>query len=476
MKMFMVTHNINGLFDGDDVVLTQWASELAELALPMDPDFIAVHMQEVGGSNWKSEGVNRSKMIVSALVKLFREHWCSGFLCNPDTSNEFTALGAVFLVRRSILGEVRMWDFGEQNGTMAGGGRPSGWKSLDDDQVVGAETLGPSLGDTAKVKCRHGKFPQHFFAESPGWSRKGFLHTRWSLAGCEVDMLNVHLFHDASNLTAIERPRADESGSLYAARRLGALRHALHGTCAVAAHREADTIAALADAAGHTVVTTDTVPMATPDVAPAATAHGAMSRQREQQQEQRAEDRIAHGRRALFVFGDFNFRLDLPAVVEMLAGPAGLAAVSGGQTVTLPVTLPSALGTNLALGEKMFSLSVPGTLEHLLEGGTASTLRTFDREPCTLFADRALPLFELPVRFAPTYMRDTDESAAAGSPRYGTKRCPAWTDRVLMDRGAWGLVQAATAAPQYTSCVQPPGSMHCDHDMVYLAFELGASS
>ncbi|VVD02963.1 unnamed protein product [Leptidea sinapis] len=36
------------------------------------------------------------------------------------------------------------------------------------------------------------------------WSRKGFLRTRWCIRGTAVEFVNIHLFHDASNLMAME--------------------------------------------------------------------------------------------------------------------------------------------------------------------------------------------------------------------------------------------------------------------------------
>lgn len=47
------------------------------------------------------------------------------------------------------------------------------------------------------------KFPQQFFPECK-WSRKGFLRTRWNIDGTTIDLINIHLFHDASNLAACE--------------------------------------------------------------------------------------------------------------------------------------------------------------------------------------------------------------------------------------------------------------------------------
>ncbi|XP_073970941.1 inositol polyphosphate-5-phosphatase A isoform X3 [Rhodnius prolixus] len=36
------------------------------------------------------------------------------------------------------------------------------------------------------------------------WSRKGFMRTRWNLNGTVFDLINIHLFHDASNFVAME--------------------------------------------------------------------------------------------------------------------------------------------------------------------------------------------------------------------------------------------------------------------------------
>ena len=35
------------------------------------------------------------------------------------------------------------------------------------------------------------------------WSRKGYMRTRWRIRGTVIDLVNIHLFHDASNLMAM---------------------------------------------------------------------------------------------------------------------------------------------------------------------------------------------------------------------------------------------------------------------------------
>ena len=48
------------------------------------------------------------------------------------------------------------------------------------------------------------KFPLQYFPESR-WSRKGYLRTRWRFSPEAIlDLVNIHLFHDASNLKSVE--------------------------------------------------------------------------------------------------------------------------------------------------------------------------------------------------------------------------------------------------------------------------------
>ncbi|XP_063233437.1 uncharacterized protein LOC134537094 isoform X2 [Bacillus rossius redtenbacheri] len=65
------------------------------------------------------------------------------------------------------------------------------------------------------------KFPQDFFPECK-WSRKGFLRTRWNLNGTVFDLINIHLFHDASNFVSME-----SFPSVYCKNRRRALEHTL---------------------------------------------------------------------------------------------------------------------------------------------------------------------------------------------------------------------------------------------------------
>uniref|UniRef100_A0A183CJH4 inositol-polyphosphate 5-phosphatase n=1 Tax=Globodera pallida TaxID=36090 RepID=A0A183CJH4_GLOPA len=55
------------------------------------------------------------------------------------------------------------------------------------------------------IFCPSEKFRHHFWP-SFRWARKGFLHTRWKIGTRILDFINIHLFHDDSNLNFIENP------------------------------------------------------------------------------------------------------------------------------------------------------------------------------------------------------------------------------------------------------------------------------
>uniref|UniRef100_A0A182T7H0 inositol-polyphosphate 5-phosphatase n=1 Tax=Anopheles maculatus TaxID=74869 RepID=A0A182T7H0_9DIPT len=135
------------------------------------------------------------------------------------------------------------------------------------------------------------KFPQQFFPECK-WSRKGFLRTRWFLNGTVFDLVNIHLFHDASNLEACE-----EYPSVYCKSRRRALVHTLERF-----HK-------------------DTVNRPVP----------------------------------YFVFGDFNFRCDTEGVIKKLTEDLTMHRVQNTKNDSTKVHYRDATGTNvLTVGKKEF--------------------------------------------------------------------------------------------------------------------------
>jgi hypothetical protein len=99
VRVLLLTQNVTGVFDEMGAALTQWVGEMQELVAQHASDFIAVHLQEVGGAEWKGGGMDRAVPFVAAVREAFEGFWCSGLVCNPNVAEGFTALGCMYLVR-----------------------------------------------------------------------------------------------------------------------------------------------------------------------------------------------------------------------------------------------------------------------------------------------------------------------------------------------------------------------------------------
>ncbi|KAJ3603981.1 hypothetical protein NHX12_028722 [Muraenolepis orangiensis] len=147
--VLLVTANVGSLFDNVGEIQTGWLHEFYMTVHRHKPKFIALHFQEVGGKDYMSiessqemKEYNRSCVYVDNQFK---------------AEDRFTALGSMYFIH-STLKDVYQYDFTE-------------------------------------------KFPKNFWPDFK-WSRKGFMRTRWNIHNQGLDLVNVHLFHDASNLIA----------------------------------------------------------------------------------------------------------------------------------------------------------------------------------------------------------------------------------------------------------------------------------
>ncbi|XP_026322989.1 type I inositol 1,4,5-trisphosphate 5-phosphatase [Hyposmocoma kahamanoa] len=205
VPLLLVTANVGSIFEDPSVMLPIWTSEFLQAVSRMDPKFIALHLQEVGGKAYEKS---------MQYVKDFVQRLCDCpelrlydkiriFLDEDFSSPEkFTALGNMYFAHASLT-DLKIWD----------------WDLKAYVEVSGKEV---HSGNIEKVTTKEkAKFPQHFFPECK-WSRKGFLRTRWMIRGTCVEFVNIHLFHDASNLLALE-----PFPSVYCRSRRRALRHTL---------------------------------------------------------------------------------------------------------------------------------------------------------------------------------------------------------------------------------------------------------
>uniref|UniRef100_A0A182UB36 inositol-polyphosphate 5-phosphatase n=1 Tax=Anopheles melas TaxID=34690 RepID=A0A182UB36_9DIPT len=275
LPILLITANVGSVFEDPSNLLHLWIKEFLDHIAARQPAFIALHLQEVGGKTYE-----KSMEYVQEFIKqLCESDELQGYnrirvYLDEDynSAEHFTALGNLYFVR-STVSHVLMWNFLTHE-----------WDSVE------GKSIHTGSIETVATKEK-AKFPQQFFPECK-WSRKGFLRTRWFLNGTVFDLVNIHLFHDASNLEACE-----EYPSVYCKSRRRALVHTLERF-----HK-------------------DTVNRPVP----------------------------------YFVFGDFNFRCDTEGVIKKLTEDLTMHRVQNTKNDSTKVQYRDATGTNvLTVGKKEF--------------------------------------------------------------------------------------------------------------------------
>ncbi|XP_062537964.1 inositol polyphosphate-5-phosphatase A-like isoform X2 [Armigeres subalbatus] len=276
LPFLLVTANVGSVFEDPSRLLSIWIQEFLSNVASRRPAFIALHLQEVGGKTY-----DKSMEYVQEFIKNLCEsaeladyNRIRVYLDEDYNSAEhFTALGNLYFAIRTI-DSLQMWNFLTHE-----------WESVEGKNI--------HTGNIESVASKEkAKFPQQFFPECK-WSRKGFLRTRWSLNGTVFDLVNIHLFHDASNLAACE-----EYPSVYCKSRRRALVHTLERF--------------------HQDSVNQTVPY--------------------------------------FVFGDFNFRCDTEGVIKKLTEDLTMHRVPNPKNDSTKVQYRDSDGSNvLTVGKKEFN-------------------------------------------------------------------------------------------------------------------------
>ena len=57
LRVLLITHNASGVYDDMESRLSLWIDRLTAMVAAQRAEFIAIHMQEVGGSNYKNGGL-----------------------------------------------------------------------------------------------------------------------------------------------------------------------------------------------------------------------------------------------------------------------------------------------------------------------------------------------------------------------------------------------------------------------------------
>ncbi|XP_075147189.1 inositol polyphosphate-5-phosphatase A isoform X3 [Haematobia irritans] len=275
-RSLLVTANVGSLFEDPKRLLKPWLSEFLKKIAELDPRFVALHLQEVGGKTYEKSLEHVQEFISNLcedpamrLFEIVRIYMDEDF----KSAEHFTALGNLYFIHKDLK-KVRYWNFVSHS-----------W-----EMVTGKEIY---CGNIESVECKEkSKFPQHFFPECK-WSRKGFMRTRWEINNTVFDLVNIHLFHDASNLAACE-----EFPSVYSKTRRRALVHTL----------------------------------------------------------ERFHLDEKNGFVPFFIFGDFNFRCDVEGVVKALTGNLSAHRIQSIKNENIKIHYRNLAGDNiLTIGKKEFS-------------------------------------------------------------------------------------------------------------------------
>ncbi|CAH2275142.1 type I inositol 1,4,5-trisphosphate 5-phosphatase-like [Pelobates cultripes] len=381
LGVLLVTANIGSLSDHQPGQLQQgWIQELYKTIQHHRPAFIALHLQEVGGKNYK-KNMDSALQFIRELMQgeeLSAYDRTIAFI-DSDFSQPhlFTALGSVYFIHHSVC-KIHIYDFQEGTFVSVPAGQSVTSGSLEDCPIVHKE-----------------RFPQDFWSEFP-WTRKGFMRTTWQIDNRTFDLVNLHLFHDASNFVSYHC-----SPSVYSANRKKALDHIL-----TRLQENSD------------------VPF--------------------------------------FLFGDFNFRLDLNKMILEQGWDLKTRNDSDGKTIEYEQDGE----VRLIMKSKRFEYHNV----KILQEDSGRALLMYDFEPLHFHSG----LTEMPISFPPSY--PFSEVVTRPSEFMGT-RCPAWCDRVFMSHSARDLLNKEKDGKR---CVwyDRIGADVCmgDHKPVFLYFDMEVPS
>ncbi|KAF8789083.1 inositol polyphosphate-5-phosphatase A-like [Argiope bruennichi] len=349
VSFLLVSANVGSIFEDPENLLKTWLKEFLLVVKRSDPKFLALHCQEVGGKNSK-DAMKLVEEFVRALMTSEELHHFGQIrlFLDEDYTNpaKYTALGNLYFVHNSLK-DVQIWDFNENKFKSAAG------KEVHNGNIE-------NVGTKEKVK-----FPLILFPESK-FSRKGFMRTRWRIGCAAFDLVNIHLFHDACNFTAMEK-----YPSRYSEIRQTALVYTLQ------------------------------------------------------------RFNLGNEKVPLFIFGDFNFRLDTKGIIQKLTKKAVPVYVKSAKNEVEKIVYKDKSNEDkvvLTLGKKQFELD-----EHEATFlGKEKWLQEFDKEPKIFEKD----LFEFEISFPPSYPFEEDASGTS----YMRTRCPSWCDRIFLTRSALSLI------------------------------------
>ncbi|RNA27849.1 type I inositol 1-4-5-trisphosphate 5-phosphatase-like [Brachionus plicatilis] len=382
-KVLLVTANVGTIFENLDVLLEPWLNEFTNKISVLEPEFIALHMQEIGGKNYKTsmQSVDPffKKFLSNEIIQQYNKYL---IVIDSDFTDDknFTSLCNVYLIHNNLKDEeVQLYNFSEKY-----------YFNYTSRQIFSGNLNGNHL-------IFKERFMKHFFTDFQ-WSRKGFVQTKWKIRNQDIDLVNIHLFHDPSNLVAMKT-----TPSLYSSNRKRALEYSIKKI---------------------------------------------------------KEKNLNGSEQVMFaIFGDFNFRLDLAALVDDFSNKQNLIEFKDNNDKLIKVICKASDDKDVfTIEEKKFKWHYESTIQDVKKD-----LLKYDIE-LSLFEEG---LYEVERDFPPSYpfMEEFEQPD-----KYMESRCPAWCDRIIMNKDFMKSIERSSECLEYGMI----GENTCmgDHKPIYLFFKL----
>uniref|UniRef100_A0A0N5BUF5 inositol-polyphosphate 5-phosphatase n=1 Tax=Strongyloides papillosus TaxID=174720 RepID=A0A0N5BUF5_STREA len=414
-NFLLITANVGSLFEENCKIKKSWKEGLLNAINCQKAHYIAIHFQEAGGKHFKEFSIHVEPLINELLLSLPQYTSSYAFLdLEYDVFDKYTALGSLYLIHSTFVNSTKLYNF----------------KTLNFEKIQNGNFIFSKNLSSIPYMVRE-KFPKELWPTIK-WGRKGFLHTKWIFSNSIVNLINVHLFHDDSNITSHENPH------IYSNNRANALNYVINYIQKNTGERECS-----------------------------------------------------------FIFGDFNFRLNLQTFINKLIPktiqqriPSTIEPqnnyenyhndsdnfinntdtssncseiISNDETLPLSAieyhsepNLSTSITRVLRLEKKRFVYRDPQLLIN-----NWSFYKSDDHE-----IQNYSSLHEFDISFPPTYPWSEDPEAHN---KLMQTRPPAWCDRILMNKSAWNFLKNAKDVT-YDSI----GKDVCmgDHKPVYLCFTI----
>ncbi|KAI1717277.1 putative type I inositol 1,4,5-trisphosphate 5-phosphatase [Ditylenchus destructor] len=189
-EVLLITSNVGSVFSNKSTIRKNWMSNIIKAIEKEKAKLVAINIQESGGKDFKQFSKDVPTLVSKLHSKLSDYRICRAFLdIDHEQTEEYTALSSIIFIHNSAVEHTKQYNF-----------RTSEYSNLKETDTIISTDFTEKSGWARKEKFSRDFWP------SIRWGRKGFLWTRWSLNKRILDLVNIHLFHDESNLAFLENP------------------------------------------------------------------------------------------------------------------------------------------------------------------------------------------------------------------------------------------------------------------------------